>query len=60
MRFNHAPIATAILLAACPFAAVLADTKIVLPDSQRFADARKDFLIETTIPGDFKTLEGVV
>jgi len=53
-------IATAILLATCPFAAALADTKVVLPHSQRFSDTGRDFLLETTIPGDFKTLEGVV
>ena len=56
----NARIATAILLATCPFAAALADTKVVLPDSQRFADIGRDFLLETTIPGDFKTLEGIV
>ena len=38
----------------------LADTKIVLPHSQRFAETGRDFLLETTIPGDFNTLEGVV
>ena len=53
-------IATAILLATCPFATALADTKVVLPHYQRFAEAGRDFLLETTIPGDFKTLEGVV
>jgi hypothetical protein len=53
-------IATAILLAACPFTTALADTKVVLPHYQRFADTGRDFLLETTIPGDFKTLEGVV
>ena len=46
----NARIATAILLVACPFATALADTKVVLPDSQRFADTGRDF----------KTLEGVV
>ena len=56
----NAQIATAILLATCPFATALADTKVVLPDSRRFADTGRDFLVETTIPGDFKTLEGVV
>ena len=56
----NARIATAILLAACPFATALTDTKVVLPDSQRFADTGSDFLLETTIPGDLKTLEGVV
>jgi hypothetical protein len=53
-------IAMAILLATCPFATALADTKVVLPHSQRFADTGRDFLLETTIPGDFKTLEGIV
>jgi hypothetical protein len=60
MRSNHARIATAILLAAYPFATALADMKVVLPHSQRFADTGKDFLLQTTIPGDFKTLEGIV
>lgn len=50
----------AILLVTCPLATALADTKVVLPDSQRFADTGRDFLLETTIPGDFNTLEGVV
>ena len=53
-------LAIAILLATCPFATALADTKVVLPHSQRFADTGRDFLLETTIPGDFKTLEGIV
>ena len=53
-------IATAILLAACPFTTLMADTKVILPHSQRFADTGRDFLLETTIPGDFKTLEGIV
>ena len=60
VRPMNARIATAILLAACPFATALADTKVVLPHSQRFADTGRDFLLETTIPGDFKTLEGIV
>ena len=53
-------IATAILIIICPVATALADTKVILPHSQRFAESGKDFLLETTIPGDFKTLEGVV
>jgi hypothetical protein len=56
----NARIATAILLIAFPFATALADTKVILPDSQRFADTGRDFLLETTVPGDFKTLEGIV
>ena len=59
VRPMNARIATAILLVACPFAAALADTKVVLPHSQRFADTGRDFLLETTIPGDFKTCVGV-
>jgi len=46
----NARIATAILLATCPFVTALADTKVVLPHSQRFADTGSDFLLETTIP----------
>ena len=53
-------IVMAILLATYPFALARADTKVVLPHSQRFAESGRDFLLETTIPGDFKTLEGVV
>ncbi len=53
-------IAIVIMLAIGPFAAALADTKVVLPHSQRFAETGKHFLLETTIPGDFKTLEGIV
>ena len=51
---------TAILIVICPVATALADTKVILPHSQRFAETGRDFLLETTIPGDFKTLEGVV
>src|SRR5262245_56675005 len=53
-------ITVAILLAVSPFVTALADTNVVLPHSQRFAENGRDFLLETTIPGDFKTLEGVV
>ena len=60
VRPMNARIAAALLLAACPFTTVLADTKVILPHAQRFADTGKDFLLETTIPGDFKTLEGIV
>jgi len=56
----NARIAMAMLLATCPLVSTLADTKVILPHYQRFADADKDFLLQTTIPGDFKTLEGVV
>jgi hypothetical protein len=37
-----------------------ADTPVVLPDHELFAKDAKEFLIESTIPGDFKTPEGVV
>src|SRR6266576_7348153 len=60
VRPMNARIATVISLVTCPFATTLADTKVVLPHSQRFADTGRDFLLETTIPGDFKTLEGIV
>ena len=56
----NARIATAILIVVCAVGTALADTKVILPHSQRFAESGKDFLLETTIPGDFKTLEGVV
>ena len=56
----HTRIVKAILLVICPFATALADTKVVLPHSQRFSDTGRDFILETTIPGDFKTLEGIV
>src|SRR4029450_5006289 len=60
VRPMNTRIATAILLVTCAFAAAMADTKVVLPRSQRFAETGRDFLLETKIPGDFKTLEGVV
>ena len=37
-----------------------ADTKVVLPDTQRFAETGKDFLVETTVPGDFKSLDAII
>jgi hypothetical protein len=60
VRAMNIRIVIAILLATSPFATALANTKVVLPHSQRFADTGRDFLLETTIPGDFKTLEGIV
>lgn len=53
-------IIKALLLVTCPLTTALADTKVILPHSQRFAENGRNFLLETTIPGDFKTLEGVV
>jgi len=60
VRLMNARIVTAILLATCPFVTAFADTKVVLPDYERFAEPATKFLLETTIPGDFKTLEGIV
>jgi hypothetical protein len=37
-----------------------ADTKIMLPDFKRFADGEKKFIVETTMPGDFKSLDAIV
>ena len=48
------------LLIAATAAPVFADTRITLPDLKRFADGEKKFLVETTMPGDFKSLEAVV
>ena len=49
-------IAFAILMAA---AHVKADTKVVMCDVAKFVDGDVDFLVETTIPGDFKSLESI-
>jgi hypothetical protein len=40
-------------------ATVRADTKIILPDFKRVADGEKDYLKETTMPGDFKSLDAI-
>jgi hypothetical protein len=39
---------------------LFADTRIMLPDFKRFADGEKKFIVETTIPGDFKSLDAIV
>jgi len=39
---------------------VCADTKIVLPDFKRIADGEKEVFVETTMPGDFKSLDAIV
>lgn len=39
---------------------VCADTKIMLPDPKRFADGEKKFFVQTTMPGDFKSLDAIV
>ena len=36
-----------------------ADTKIILPDFKKVADGEKDYLKETTMPGDFKSLDAI-
>jgi hypothetical protein len=36
-----------------------ADTKIVLPDFKRVNDGEKDCFVETTMPGDFKSLDAI-
>jgi hypothetical protein len=41
-------------------APLFADTKIFLSDSERYAREGKDFLVETSIPGDFTTPEGIL
>ena len=55
---NHRYLAT--LLLAAMAVPVLADTKIMLPDPKRFADNDRHFFVETTMPGDFKSLDAVV
>ena len=37
-----------------------ADTKIMLPDPKKFADGEKKFFVQTTMPGEFKSLDAVV
>ncbi len=36
-----------------------ADTVVLLPDDQKFSDNEQDIFVKTTIPGNFKTLEGI-
>ena len=42
------------------WSSALADTKVVLPDYEKFAKDEKTFLIKTTIPGTFTTPEGIM
>src|SRR3954466_2284465 len=56
MRYRH--FIWIFVLAAATQA--FADTKILLPDSKRFAHGEKKFFVETTMPGDFKSLDAVV
>ncbi|MCW1915919.1 hypothetical protein OJ996_20190 [Luteolibacter sp. GHJ8] len=37
-----------------------ADLTVILPDPEIYADTSEGFLIETTLPGTFKTPEGVI
>jgi hypothetical protein len=39
---------------------VCADTKIMLPDPKKFDDNEKNIFVQTTMPGDFKSLDAVV
>jgi hypothetical protein len=41
-------------------ASALADMPVVFPDRERLTDRGDFFFVESTIPGDFKTPEGVV
>ncbi|MEY2501436.1 MAG: hypothetical protein QOI07_1770 [Verrucomicrobiota bacterium] len=56
MRYRHLTW----LLALATAATVCADTRIMLPDFKRFADGEKKFIVETTMPGDFKSLDSIV
>jgi hypothetical protein len=49
-----------LLLSLAMAAPVRADTKIMLPDFKRFSDGEKKFIMETTMPGDFKSLDAIV
>ena len=37
-----------------------ADTKIILPDSKKVADGEENPFVQTTVPGDFKSLDTIV
>jgi hypothetical protein len=39
---------------------VCADTRIMLPDPKKFADNEKNIFVQTTMPGDFQSLDAVV
>lgn len=50
-----------ILLPLLIAATAFADIPVVFPDNEKFADAVGDeFMVESTIPGDFKSPEGIV
>lgn len=48
------------ILVAATAMPVGADTKIMLPDPKKFADGEKKFFVQTTMPGEFKSLDAVV
>ncbi len=52
----------AALIVLCVFTAKagLCDVTVMLPSDQRFIDNEKVIHVETSIPGDFQTLEGVL
>lgn len=56
MRYRYL-IWILIVVAALP---VCADTKIMLPDPKKFDDNERNIFVQTTIPGDFKSLDAVV
>ena len=56
MNYRHL-IWFLILATAAP---VWADTKIMLPDMKKFADGEKKFFVQTTMPGEFQSLDAVV
>ncbi|WAC18171.1 hypothetical protein OVA24_13085 [Luteolibacter sp. SL250] len=54
---NILTLASGIVFSSCAFA----DMTVVFPDNRKFAESDgSDFLVASTIPGDFKTPEGVV
>lgn len=48
------------LLLSCFIVSARAQTPVILPDSALFADNVEDYFVETTIPGKFKSPEGVI
>jgi hypothetical protein len=48
-----------LFLSSLLWSSALADTKVMLPDGERFANNEKEFLVKTTIPGTFTTPEGI-
>jgi hypothetical protein len=55
---NYRPLIWLLFVAIA--APVCADTKIILPDFKRIADGEKNYFVETTMPGDFKSLDAIV